>query len=78
MIKNKKAFFGISLKTLWKIFVIVTIFWSALYLGVFWLIGDYMTVYNSDFIPYIPLEIRLGFYMVLLAVTIGVVMIFID
>jgi len=54
------------IKFLLIVFVIVVIFSGALYIGIFDMLGTYITVINSDFLPYIPLELRLWFFMIIL------------
>jgi len=65
------------IKILLLLFVIVLIFSTGLYLGIFSLIWDYINTMNSDYLSYIPLEIRLGMLLVFLAVAIAFVKSFI-
>lgn len=59
------------IKTLLIIFVTVAIFTGALYTGMFGMIGSYITLMTTDFLPYIPLEFRLGFFFVLLGLIVA-------
>ena len=58
-------------KILLIIFVTVVIFSSALYLGFFSMLGDYISIANNDFLPYIPLEIRFWFFAIIIALLIA-------
>ena len=54
------------IKILIIIFVTIILFTSATYLGVLsWLTTNIQT-FNSDFLPYIPIEIRLTFWLIIL------------
>lgn len=55
------------IKILKIIFVTILIFSSALYNWIFWLIGDSISTFTSDFLPYIPMELRLTFFIIILA-----------
>ena len=59
------------IKTLLIIFVTVAIFTGALYTGMFGMIGSYITLMTTDFLPYIPLEFRLWFFFVLLGLIVA-------
>lgn len=51
--------------------VLIVIFTSSLYLGIFELLGTQIATFNSDFISFIPLELRLAFFMIILWIGIG-------
>jgi len=66
------------IKFLLIIFVIVVIFSWALYIGIFEMLWNYILVINSDFLPYIPLELRLWFFMIILGLIIAMARSFIN
>lgn len=76
MIINKKWF--LSLKTIAIIFVIVFIFTWAMYLWIFSLMTSSIATFTSDFLPFIPLPIRLWFFMVILWIMIAMITAFIN
>jgi len=53
------------IKMLLIIFVTVAIFGGALYSGIFGMLSMYITTFTTDFLPYIPMEFRLWFFLVL-------------
>lgn len=55
------------IKILLIIFVTIVIFTSAVYTGILWLVTSSIATFTTDFLPYIPIEIRLWFFMVILA-----------
>lgn len=65
-------------KILLIIFVTIVVFTGALYLGIFGMLGDYITVINNDFMPFIPMELRLAFFMIILGLIIALWKSFID
>lgn len=59
------------MKILLNIFVIFIIFSSALYLWILTWITTTISTINSNFIPYIPNEIRIWLYLALLGVIVA-------
>ena len=54
------------IKALLIIFVTVVIFTGTLYTWLFAMLGDYIILMTTDFLPFVPMEFRLGFFLVLL------------
>lgn len=73
---NKKWF--LSLKTFAIIFVLIFVFSWALYLGVFGILTTSIWTYTTDFLPFIPLPIRLWFFLIILGIMIALVGVFIN
>jgi len=65
-------------KLLAKICVAIIVFGCALYIWVFQMIWTTISFIVTDFLPYIPMEIRLGLFMVILALTWALINSFID
>ena len=46
--------------------VFIVIFSSALYLGIFNLIGVNIDIFKTDFIVFIPVQLRVAFFLIIL------------
>lgn len=60
------------------IFVIIIIFTGVLYLWILELFGLQIDAFKTDFLSFIPLAIRLPFFMIILWLSIGTVKVFSD
>ena len=58
--------------------IFTVIFSSALYLWIFNLIGVNLDLFKTDFIVFIPVYMRLAFFLIILWLVIGVARAFID
>jgi hypothetical protein len=59
------------IKLLFIVFVTVAIFTGALYTGIFGMLWDYIITFTTDFLPYIPNEFRLWFFLVFLWIVVS-------
>ena len=66
------------IKMLFIIFVVVIVFTSSLYLWLFEMLGTYITIINTSFLPFIPLEIRLWFFLLIFAIIVALAKSFIN
>lgn len=58
--------------------VFIVIFTSALYLGIFNLIGVNIDIFKTDFIVFIPVQLRVAFFLIILGLMVWTARAFID
>lgn len=61
------------IKILLIIFVTILVFSSAVYVWFFNMLSNNISIINNWFLPYIPLEIRLWFFAIIVALLIALV-----